>query len=80
MFYVIVGFNSTIEEDLYRFNVLKGLGQRAYCMRFKNVKGKKEYSDMASWVNQVRFFESMTYERFKECRENIELVKKLNPA
>jgi hypothetical protein len=68
MFYVLVGFNSTIEDDLYRFNLLKTLGQRAYCMRFKDVKGQEEYSNMAAWVNQVRFFESMTYDRFKECR------------
>ena len=78
MFYVIVGFNSTIEEDLYRFNVLKGLGQRAYCMRYKTVKGQREYSDMASWVNQVRFFESMSYERYVECRKNRNLVGKVN--
>ena len=76
MFYVLVGFNSTIDEDLYRFNTLKGLGQRAYCMRFKTVKGQREYSDIASWVNQVRFFESMTFDRYRECRGNRELVKK----
>jgi hypothetical protein len=76
MFYVIVGFNSTMEEDLYRFETLKGLGQRAYCMRFKTTKGKREYSDMASWVNQVRFFESMTFDRYKQCREHRELIGK----
>jgi hypothetical protein len=75
MFYVIVGFNSTIEEDLYRFQTLKGLGQRAYCMRYENVTNIREYSDMASWVNQVRFFESMTFERYKECRKNRKLVE-----
>jgi len=75
MFYVIVGFNSTIEEDMHRFNTLKGLGQRAYCMRYEKVKGIREYSDMASWVNQVRFFESMTYDRYKECRADRNLVR-----
>lgn len=74
MFYVIVGFNSTVEEDLYRFNVLKGLGQRAYCMRYETCKGNREYNDMSSWVNQVRFFQSMTYERYKECRANRNLI------
>jgi len=68
MFYVIVGFNSTLKDDLYRFNTLKSLGQRAYCMRYEKVKREKEYSDLSSWVNQVRFFESMTYDRYKECR------------
>ena len=75
MFYVLVGYNSTIEEDLYRFKTLKGLGQIAYCMRHEKVKGIREYSDMAAWVNQVRFFKSMSFERFKECRANPSLVK-----
>jgi hypothetical protein len=75
MFYVLCGFNSTIEDDLYRFNTLKELGQRAYCMRFKTVKGKPEYNDLSAWVNQPRFYESMTFERFKECRRNRKLLK-----
>jgi len=76
MFYVIVGFDSTMEQDLYRFNKLKELGQRAYCMRFKTVKGDRNYSELSAWVNQPRFFESMSFERFKECREDRSLVKK----
>jgi len=75
MFYVIVGFNSTIEEDFYRFNVLKKLGQRSYCMRHEKVKGQRIYNDMASWVNQQRFFNSMTFDRFQECRKDRSLVK-----
>lgn len=76
MFYVLCGFNSTIEEDLYRFNKLKSLGQRAYCMRYEAVTKNREYSDLASWVNQPRFFISMDFERFKECRSNRKLVCK----
>lgn len=74
MFYVLVGFNSTLEEDLYRFNVLKSLGSRAYCMRHKNCRGKREYNDMSSWVNQFRFFSSMDFDTFKKCRKNRELI------
>jgi hypothetical protein len=74
MFYVICGFNTTLEQDLYRFNKLKELGQRAYCMRFKSVKGDRTYSELSAWVNQVRFFESMSFDRFKECRANRKLV------
>ena len=42
-FYVLVGFDSTIEDDLYRFNKIKkwnkdyGLQIRPYCMRFKSI-------------------------------------------
>lgn len=74
MFYVIVGFNSTIEEDMQRLNLLKEHGQRAYVMRYKSCKGKKIYNDLSAWVNQTRFFMSMDFERFVECRENRSLV------
>lgn len=75
MFYILVGFDSTIEEDFYRFKVLKNLGQRSYCMRHKNVKGQPFYNEMASWVNQPRFFQSMTFERYQEIRKNRKLLK-----
>ena len=75
MFYVIVGFDSTIEEDLYRFNKIKELGQRAYCMRHEKVKGNRLYNDLASWVNQPRFFNSMDFNRFQECRANRHIIK-----
>ena len=74
MFYILVGFNSTIDEDLYRFRKLKELGQRVYCMRHKKVKGKRLYNDLSSWVNQQRFFNSMTFKRFQECRIDRSLV------
>ena len=78
MFYVLVGFNTTPEQDFYRFEVLRKLKQRAYCMRYKTVKGNRLYTDMASWVNQQRFFNSMTFERYKQCRADRSLVKKGN--
>lgn len=76
MFYVLCGFDSSIEEDLYRFEVLKSLGQRAYCMRHKNVRKNRLYNDLASWVNQQRFFNSMDFKRFQECRKDRNLVGK----
>jgi hypothetical protein len=78
MFYVLVGFNSTFEEDLYRFNMLKSLGQRAYCMRHEKVKGYRKYNDLADWVNQFQFFASMDFERFSECKKNRKLLHKQN--
>ncbi len=70
MFYVIVGFDSTIEEDLYRFNKIKELGQRAYCMRHEKVKGDRLYNDLSSWVNQQRFFSKMDFSEFQIRRKN----------
>jgi len=74
MFYVLVGFNSTIDDDLYRLNKLKELGQRAYCMRHEKVDRVSLYNDLASWVNQPQFFMSMDFKRFRECRKNKSLL------
>lgn len=64
--YVLVGYNSIIEDDLYRLNVLKSLGQRAYIMRYK--RGEKIYADMAAWANQPAFFAKTTFSEFQEMR------------
>ncbi|HWQ19427.1 MAG TPA: hypothetical protein VN455_06575 [Methanotrichaceae archaeon] len=68
--YVLVGYNSTVEEDLHRLNVLKELNQRAYAMRYKTCRGQKVYDDMAAWVNQPAFFAKMTFSEFREVRNH----------
>ncbi len=60
-FYVIVGFDTSIKEDFYRLNILKGLGQRAYVMRYRK---EKKYIQMAKWANQPKFFSTHTFEEF----------------
>jgi len=64
--YVLVGYNSTIEEDISRLDFLKEHGQRAYVMRYKT--GEKIYADMAAWANQPAFFVKKTFEEFREMR------------
>jgi hypothetical protein len=70
MWYVLVGFNTTIKQDLYRLNLLKSLNQRAYVMRYKTCRGIQAYDDLASWSNQPQFFMSMDFETFIKCRRN----------
>jgi hypothetical protein len=71
LFYVLVGYNTSREDDLYRLNKLKELNQRAYVMRYiKN----SFYNDLSAWANQQKFFMSMNFERFVECRHNRKLV------
>ena len=78
MFYVLVGYNTTFEQDLYRLNLLKELDQRAYVMRYNTCRGVKQYNNLSAWANQRRFFMSMSFERFVECRENRGLVMTYN--
>lgn len=49
LFYVLVGFNSSYEDDLYRLNRLKELDQRAYVMRYRK---NRFYNDLSAWANQ----------------------------
>ena len=63
MWFVLVGFNSTIEEDLYRLNLLRDNGQDAFVQRYNFVKDVV-YIAMARWANQHRIFRAMTWDKF----------------
>lgn len=66
-FYVLVGFNTTFEEDLYRFNTLKEitikekLWIRPYCMRYEDKYYNDKYIKLAQWVNMPWLFMKMDY-------------------
>ena len=75
LWYVLVGFNTTWEEDMYRVELLKKLGQRPYVMRYKTVKDKNhplhtKYALFASWVNQYQFFHVMDFNKFLELSDD----------
>jgi len=76
-FYVLVGYNTTFKEDLYRLNLLKDHDQRVYVMRYETCNGQRMYNHLAAWGNQPRFFASMSFERFCECRDNRSLMGKV---
>lgn len=57
MCYILVGFNSTHEEDLHRFNVLRSFGVLPFCMPFN-----KRRDD--PWLNAfTRFVNRLVYKR-----------------
>lgn len=60
MCYVLVGFNSSIEEDLYRIYRLRELGIRPFIMPYKDFENKNTISpytkDLARWVNNRYIF------------------------
>lgn len=70
MFYVLVGFNTTIDEDFHRVNVLTELDQRAYIMRYESVMGIQPYTDLAHWVNGGQFQTTMDFETYQKIRHN----------
>lgn len=69
-FYVLVGFDTTIADDLERLNFLRDKKQNAYVQRYYYKKGDKKYIALARWVNQHHIFQAMTFNQFLDLPEN----------
>ncbi|NQT23378.1 MAG: hypothetical protein HQ579_08105 [Candidatus Omnitrophica bacterium] len=70
--YVLVGFNTTFEEDLDRLNLLRDLKQNAYVQRYNAYKADRKYIPLARWANQHHIFQAMNYLQFLEkCKKEI---------
>lgn len=59
MFYVLVGFNTTKDYDLYRIYTLRDLGVNPFVMPFD--KSDRYQKDLARWCNNKFIFKSTTY-------------------
>jgi len=62
--YILVGFNTTPQEDLDRCNFLRDAKQDVYIQRYKTCEGIKFYTALAKWGNQHGIFKSMTWKQF----------------
>lgn len=64
MCFVLVGFNTTFEEDWYRCSKLMELGIEPYVMIFnENEKGDERLKHFARWVNS-RIYKACTFENY----------------
>lgn len=63
MWYVLVGFNTTFQEDLDRLNFLRECAQKAFVMRF-NAKKSVKLDALADWVNGYVGFAAMSFDEF----------------
>lgn len=62
MFLVLIGFNSTLAEDLYRVETLRGLGVSPFVMPFN--KADQYQRRFARWVNMKAVFNTVPWERY----------------
>ena len=78
MCYVLVGFNSTMEQDMYRIERCRELGIKPYVMPYRDFENKTKPSqyarDLAQYVNKPMIFKSCRFEDFSPrkgfvCRE-----------
>lgn len=63
IWYVLVGFNTTHEDDLSRLNYLRDRKQNAYVQTY-NHQSTPETIKLAKWANQHGLFKHFTYDAF----------------
>jgi len=61
-FYVLVGFNTTPEQDLYRVETLRNLGVDPFVMPYE--KSDPYQKRFARWVNHKAIFKSVKWKDY----------------
>lgn len=78
MCYVLIGFNSTIEQDLYRVETLRKFGIDPFVQPYRDFENKRvptQYEkDFARWANNKIVYRKCRFEDFEPrkgflCRE-----------
>ncbi len=64
MWFCLIGYNTTFQEDIERLNYLKERNQIGYAQRYEKCYKEKKYIDLARWANQHHIFRAMTFEQF----------------
>lgn len=68
MCYVLIGFNSTVEQDLYRIERLRELGIQPHVQPYRdytNTRQPSQYErDLSHYVNQKQVFKSCSFADF----------------
>jgi hypothetical protein len=66
-FYVLCGFNTTIEQDIYRCNKLKDWNVMAFVMKYHETN--KILNHLARWANKREIYRSTTFEEYLKLKE-----------
>jgi hypothetical protein len=77
--YVLAGYDTTYEEDLFRLNYLKSRNQNAYVQRYRTKANKNNprLIALARWANQHHIFQGMTWEQFLDHKDNKRYKKEI---
>lgn len=80
MCYVLIGFNSTVAEDMYRIERLRELGIKPYIMPYRDFENRRnptQYEkDLAQYVNKPMIFKSCSFADFSprkgfKCQQHL---------
>jgi hypothetical protein len=62
---VLIGFNSTKEQDLHRVRILKDLGIQPFVQPYRDFENKRKPTqyekDFARWANRPQLFTTMDF-------------------
>ncbi len=75
MWYILVNFDSTFDEDMERINYINSNNQRAYVMRYNSDFTDRRYIALARWVNSPYWRNAMTFEDFCKRNKYYDLIK-----
>lgn len=64
MFYVLIGYNTEPEEDLYRVELLRSLGVDPFVMPYD--KSDPYQKNFARWVNHKAIFKSVSWDEYRK--------------
>jgi len=67
MWYVLVGFNTSFQDDIFRLNYLRARKQRAYVMRYRN---DRRFIPLSEWANRHDMFNAVSFEKFLIMNKN----------
>ena len=62
-FYILVGFNTTFDQDLSRFKEVVSWGCTPYIMKY-NMKSNKDINKLAAFCNWIPYYKVYTWEQF----------------
>ncbi len=63
MFYILIGWDTTLEEDLYRVELLRSFGIEPYAMPYD--KTDPYQSDFTRWVNVKKTFKNVPWDKYE---------------
>lgn len=64
--YILVNYDTTIEQDLYRIQLCRELKFSPYPMIYDKEHSAKIYKDMQRWCNDFIFWKCKTFDEYKE--------------
>ena len=66
IFYVLTGYDSTFEEDVYRVNLLRSLNTNAFIMQYTS---NRQTRDLANYVNRRWLYWAIPWEQYSRKTE-----------